>query len=412
MKKIFFIVCIVIIYSNAVNAQATKGISLEEILQLGLEMNPDILRAKQEINSARGRTLQAGRIPNPEVGFTYNEIPSRVKFGSANEKDFGLSQSFEYPSKRSNRISVAEVDEQIAATTVEQITARVLSDIKKSYVNAQSAQVIVRSIETQIGLFQDFQHTVANKYKTGESKYLDVLRIEIEVARLHNELIEAKNNYSSSLTELKNNIGDSTSVLYEPIDSLVYTPMSADRDSLVNLYLNKSNSIQITRLQIAKQENVLSLAQTSYYPDFGVGLAYQQRTPSSSFLGVEMKVSVPLWFWQEPRGQVEEASAQLNIAQLQQRSVERRIRNNLNTAYASVQFTEQRVKNYVQVLQKGLYDMLNAALTQYRNNQIDLLNLFDIYRTYRQTQTEYIRSIANYQHALVEFEVAAEIFSE
>lgn len=412
MKNIFLIVCAAFVYIITLNAQTTKEISLQEALQLGLEMNPAILQAKQEINSARGRTSQAGKISNPEIGFAYNEIPSGVKLGLANEKDFSLSQSFEYPTKRSNRISVATVDEQIAMTTVEQVTARVSANIKKSYINTQSARVIVRSIETQIALFRDFQNTVSNKYRTGESKYLDVLRIEIEVARLLNELIEAKNIYSSSLAELKNNIGDSTSTLYEAQDSLVYAPINNNKDSLINLYLSRSSSLHLTRLQIAKQENVISLAQTSYYPDFGVGLAYQQRTPSSTFLGVEVKVSVPLWFWQEPRGQIEEASAQLSIAELQQRSVVRRIRNNLNTAYINVQSTEQQVKNYEQVLQKGLNDMLNVALTQYRNNQIDLLNLFDIYRTYRQTQTDYIRSIANYQRAVAEFEVAAEIFSE
>ncbi len=409
MKKAFLVVCVLLMNSNSITAQAIKNISLLEAISLGLNKNPDILLAQQEINSARARILQAGRIPNPELGFTFNEIPSGYKFGSANEKDISISQSFEYPTKRSNRISTASFDEQLSIATVEQIKVRVTANIKKSYINAQYAQIIVRSIETQISLFVDFQNIVTNKYKTGETKYLDVLRVEVETARLQNELVAAKNNYFTVQTELKNSIGDSVTVLYAPEDSLVFTPTSNNKDSLITLYTQRSNTLTLTRLRINKQERVLSLAQTSYYPDFGVGLAYQHRTPSNSFLGVEVKVAVPLWFWQDPQGQVEEASAQLSIAELRQRSIERKIRNNMNSAYANVQSAEQQVKNYEQILQKGLNGILTVALTQYRNNQLDLLNLFDVYRTYRTTQTEYIRSVANYQRALAEFEVAVEI---
>lgn len=134
------------------------------------------------------------------------------------------------------------------------------------------------------------------------------------------------------------------------------------------------------------------MAQTSYYPDFGVGLAYQQRTPSNSFLGVEFKIAVPLWFWQEPRGQTEEATAQLTIAELQRLTIERKIRNNLSAAFINVEATEKQIWNYNQILRKGLSDILNVALTQYRNNQLDILNfLIFIELTEQRKQIMFVR---------------------
>ncbi len=401
--------CILFIFKNVTEAQITKNISLQEAIQLALETNPDILQAKQEINVARGRILQSGRIPNPEVGFTFNEILPNNKIGSANEKDISISQSFEYPTKRSSRVSVASFDEQLAIITVEQMKVRVSVNVKKSYINTQYLHAIVRSTQMQIELFQDFQKIVSNKYKTGESKYLDVLRIEVEIAHLQNELVEAENNYFVSQTELKNIIGDSRGTLYAPEDSLTYTSTNYNKDSLFAVLIQQSNTLQLAGMRIDKQKINLSLAQTSYYPDFGVGLAYQQRTPSNSFLGVEFKIAVPLWFWQEPRGQTEEATAQLTIAELQRLTIERKIRNNLSAAFINVEATEKQIWNYNQILRKGLSDILNVALTQYRNNQLDILNFFDIYRTYRTTQTDYVRAVANYRRALAELEVAAEI---
>jgi cobalt-zinc-cadmium efflux system outer membrane protein len=394
---------------SLITAQTTKNISLQDAISIGLEVNPDILQAMQEIKSARGKVLQAGKIPNPEIGFTFNEIPSGYKVGAANEKDISISQAFEYPTKRNNRISSTSYDERIAIATVEQIKAKISARIKMAYINAQFAQITIRTIETQVSMFRDFQASVTDKFKTGETKYLDVLRIEVETSRLQNELLEAKSNYFKSQSELKNRIGDSNSVFYSPKDSLQFIPVFADKDSLVVSMIRQSNALILNRLRIEKQESNLTLAQSSYYPDFGVGLAYQHRTPSSSFLGVELKVAVPLWFWQEPQGQVEEASAQLSIAELQLRSIERKIRINLNSAFTNVQSAEQQAKNYEQILNKGVKDIMSVALSQYRNNQLDLLNLFDVYRAYRSTQAEYIRSIVNYQQALVEFELAAEL---
>ncbi|MDP1675910.1 MAG: TolC family protein [Bacteroidota bacterium] len=412
MRNTFLVVCIMLMNSSFITAQTIKNISLQEAISIGLTVNPDILQAKQEIRSARGKMLQAGKMPNPEIGFSFNEIPSGYKVGLSNEKDISISQSFEYPTKRSNRISSASFDEQIAVAGVEQIKAKVSAGIKKAYINVQFAQITIRTIETQVSMFWDFQSLVTDKFKTGETKYLDVLRIEVETSRLQNELLEAKSNYFKMQSELKNGIGDSSSVFYSPKDSLKFIPVFADKDSLIELMTRQSNALVLNRLQIEKQESNLTLAQSSYYPDFGVGVAYQQRTPSSSFLGVELKVAVPLWFWQEPQGQVEEATAQLSIAELQLRSVERKIRNNLNSAFTNVQSTEQQVKNYEQILNKGVKDIMSVALSQYRNNQLDLLNLFDVYRAYRTTQAEYFRSVANYQHALVEFEIAAELSIE
>jgi cobalt-zinc-cadmium efflux system outer membrane protein len=408
VKSLFLVVCVLWTFVEVCYAQATKSISLHEAITMGLESHPDILQAFQEITSAKGRILQAGKIQNPELGISFNEVPSGYKVSSANEKDISFTQSFEYPAKRSGRISVATLDEQRAVAVVQQLKARIAANIKKAYIDAQYAGIVVHIIEQQITLLRDFTQIVSNKYKTGESTYLDVLRMEIETASLQNELLDAQKNNLSMQTILKNNISDSTAVLYIPMDSLYFTPMSSNKDSLISSLFARSHTRKIAEMLIRREESRLSLAKTNYYPDFGLGLAYQQRTPSSSFLGVELKVSVPLWYWQEPQGITEEASAQLSIAEIQMLSIERRIRNNISSAFVSVQASEQQVKNYEQVLQKGLTEIMDVAMAQFRNNQIDLLNLFDIYRLQRKTRAEYIRSVANHRRAVAELESAAE----
>lgn len=406
------------------NENRNTTLSLNEVIEIALANNPSILAAQKEIDAAKGRTLQAGRIPNPEFGISWSETPTNFNIGNADEREIGIVQPIEFPGRRSSRISAATLDEQLAAAFVEQIKVQIAANVKKAYVNTQSAQMIVGSIEKQIELLRDLQNTITDKYKTGETKYLDVLRIEVETTRLQNDLIEAKNNSFISLTVLKNSIGDSIVTLYAPKDTLSFSPIIGGKDSLMKALMQHSHTLQLARLSIERQQNILSLARTSYYPDFSIGLSHQRVAEQPPFnannfngvttnsLGIQLGVSVPLWFWQEPQGQVEEATAGLSIAEIQMQLLERTIRNNMNRAHTSVQSAEQQVKNLQQILQKGFTDILNVAGTQYRNNQLDLLNLFDIYRTYRTTQIDYFRSVANYQQAVVELEISSEVFSE
>ena len=412
MKTIFTVAFALFMMSTIMRAQAPVPISLHDAVTLGLSLNPEILQGTQQIKAAAGKVMQAGKVPNPELGIAINEVPSGYKIGSANEKDISITQSFEYPAKRETRIARASLDEQWIATAVEHRKIQLSARIEKAYIDAQRAKISLNIIEEQISLLGDIQRIVSNRYASGEAKYLDVLRIEIEATRLRNTLLDAKNELRSSLMILKNAVGDSSVSLYYPSDTLQYVPFVVDQDSLTASSTSRSNARRMAELQMKQQETSLSLARSNYYPDFGVGLAYQRRTPANSFLGIEMKVSVPLWFWYEPQGLVEEASAQLSISQLNMMSVDRRIRNNIAMSIAMVQSTEQQVKNYEQVLQQGLKEILDVATSQYRNNQIDLLNLFDTYRTQREIRGEYYRAIASYRHAVVDLGTAAELSME
>ncbi|OYV84551.1 MAG: hypothetical protein B7Z63_06745 [Ignavibacteriae bacterium 37-53-5] len=54
-------------------------------------------------------------------------------------------------------------------------------------------------------------------------------------------------------------------------------------------------------------------------------------------------------------------------------------------------------------------DELRAGLAAYQNNQVDALNLFDIYRTYRATKIEYARALYHLLAAKAELEASAEV---
>jgi cobalt-zinc-cadmium efflux system outer membrane protein len=403
--------------------QAEK-VSLQEAIRLAMENNPNVLRARKEIDAAGGRILQAGRIPNPELEASWNETPTNFNIADADERDVGIRQQIEFPGKRSNRIDVATHERSIVEFVLERTKTLVTAQVKSAYYNLLLSQEVVRSLQEQIKLFKDLQDLLTSRYQAGQANYLDVIRVKVEITRLSNDLAEALRENRLRKSQLNLIIGLSADQPFEASDSLSYTPLSVDRDSVVNRLLSKSATLMIAQRSIVRQQSLLSLAKTSYLPDFSLGLFHQRRAEEPPFdanrflgtttnsVGIQLGVSIPLWFWQEPKGQVQEAAALVDIASLTYASVERRVKANVSNAFDLLKVMETQLKVFDETLLLDSQDILSTAIAQYQNNQIDILNLFDVYRTYRATKVEYARALYNYAAALTSLEAAAELPAE
>jgi len=415
VKNIFLIVGVLLMYSDSINAQTTKNISLPEAIRLGLEMNPDILQAKQEINAARGRILQAGRIPNPELSLTYNEVPTNFSFGVANEKDIGFSQTIEFPGKRGLRIDVAGHGKPIAEFSLARTQTIISANVKRVYYQSLLAGEVVANLKFTISLLADFLKTVTERYEAGASKYLDVIRAKVELTRMKNDLVEAQREERTRLGELNVLLGRIGSTPIILSDSLTYHPLGISQDSAAEFYMSQSNFLKIVERETQRRQSVLNFARTSYLPDFSVGAALQNRpgalspTGSSTFFGIQIGASIPLWYWQGPKGEVQEAEASLSISNFRITAARLRVQQNILNAFRSASVAQELLQVFDTSLLRDVEDELRAGISAYQNNQIDALNLFDIYRTVRATKIEYSRALYNLLAAQAELEVAGEI---
>jgi len=406
---------LVLFVALVASAQTTEKLSLNNALTIALNNNPEISAAQKEIDAALGRVLQAGRIPNPELSVTFNEVSTNFNFGDAGEKDVGLSQAIEFPGKRGSRIEVAEHGKSITEFSLLRTKAIVSAKVKRAYYQSLLAGEVVSNLEFTITLLSDFLRTVTERYQAGASKYLDVIRAKVEVTRLRNDLVEAKREQQTRLGELNVLLGRTGSTPVVLSDSLTYQLLGIPQDSAVELYANQSNFLKIVEREAQRSQSVLNLARTSYLPDFSLGVALQKRpgtispAGSSNYLGFQFGATVPLWFWQGPRGEVQEAEALLDVSSIRIAATRLRVQENILSAFRSASVAQEQLQVFDISLLRDVEDELSAGISAYQNNQVDALNLFDIYRTFRATKIEYARALYNLLAAKAELEVAGEV---
>ena len=204
-------------------------------------------------------------------------------------------------------------------------------------------------------------------------------------------------------------------------DSLMHQSISMHEDSVVQFYVRTSNFLQIAESESQRNQSLFALANTSYLPDFSLGFSLQNRAEQPPFnennfhgistrsFGLQFGISVPLWFWQGPRGEVQEAEALLDISKVRISSARLQVQQNILSAFRSTSVAQEQLRSFDTSLLQDAHDALRAGINAYQNNQIDVLNLFDIYRTYRATKIEYARALFNLLTAQAELEVAGEL---
>jgi cobalt-zinc-cadmium efflux system outer membrane protein len=404
-----------------VSVWGQEKLSLDNAIDIALQNNTDILRAEREVDAATGRILQAGRIANPEFGVEWNGTPTNFNLGDADERDITLSQSIEFPTRRARRIDVANVEKDIVGLRLDRKKLLVRAEVSRAYYRAVYSQQIVSNLRSQIELLKDVSSIIQSRYEGGSVGYLDVIRAKVELTRTGNDLTEAQREQRIRYADIQILLGRNADENVELTDSLALDLIPTKPDSLLQHLIETSNALRIVRRAVQRGENNLSLAKTTYLPDFDLGIAFQHRTQEPPFsandftgttnnaLGIRFGVSIPFWFWQEPKGQVQEASTLVDIAKLNEGRTAREIRASILAAISGVNVAAEQVRVFRTSLLIDVDDILATGIQQYRNNQIDMVNLFDIYRTSRTARGEYLRALLNYAVARADLDVAAEL---
>ena len=86
-----------------------------------------------------------------------------------------------------------------------------------------------------------------------------------------------------------------------------------------------------------------------------------------------------------------------------------RVQNNIMTAFRNASVAQEQLRIFDATLLRDAEDELRAGISAYQNNQIDALNVFDIYRTYQATKSEHARALHNLLAAKADLEIACEV---
>jgi cobalt-zinc-cadmium efflux system outer membrane protein len=390
----------------AVEPIAQPSLMLRDLIHETLERNPELVAARKQWEASSQRIVQARSLDDPTLSVHLWNFPQTFNVTRADNSIFGLSQNFPFPGKLALKGEIAsrsaERTEQVLHGKERELIAR----LKQAYYDLFLAHKAIQIHHEQVELLRQFAEIANAKFRTGKGSQADVLKAQVELSVLHQQLPVLEQRRETAAALLNTLLDrDPLSPLGVPQEPFLI-PLDTTIDDLHRLALNVRPELKAAELTVRHSEQSHALAQRQYYPDFNVAFQRFQNFQVNDGFGAYVAMTIPFSFWTKPKydAGVQEAAASVAAARAQQHQLENLTRFQVKDLLAKVRATEQVATLYHTTILPQAVQNLEAARVGYRTGKGGFLDLIDTQRALRGFQYEYYRALVEREHRLAELE--------
>jgi outer membrane protein TolC len=393
--------------------EITEESGLDDYIRIGLRRNPELKSFFYEWKAALKKVPQAFSLPDPQVTYTDYLEPVETRVGPQN-KAFSISQKIPFPAKLWSRKARAFKAAEIVYYKFEKQRLNLIFQMTDAfYEYAYLARAIVVTQEN-MKLLSNIESVAQTKYASNLTRNQDLLKVQVELGKLENELLTFKD-LKSALTARLNallNFPEDHQLPF-PGENLEDMKMTREYDALADLVkeLRDNNpELKSSLKNIEKEQENLKLAKREYFPDLTVGVTTidtkEAMNPGTIDSGkdplmVMFSVNVPVWFNRLNAG-VEEARSSLKAAEAQYQNKGNELYSRLALTHYKMNDAFRQARLYKDALIPKAAQTLNATRSGYEAGSVDFLSLIDAQRMLLNFQLSYYRFHANYHQRLME----------
>ncbi|WP_379094036.1 TolC family protein [Pedobacter sp. UC225_65] len=382
-----------------------KNLSVEDAIHIALKNNTEVRAKSLEVLAMQSKKRTAGELPKLDLNAQLGQYNS-TNFDNA----FELSQSIPFPTLFGAKRALVNAEVK-SKEWQQQITENELKNQVRSYyyqlVYLQYNKTKLQYLDT---LYIDFVKAAALRFKTGESKKLELSTAETKRGEISLLLQQNETYISNAYQNLKTLMNTKTDFSianpprYEPlmVSALLDSTAIANHPIVRSLYQNA-----LIAEQNIKVEKALAL------PDFKVGynnqslIGFQNINGEERYFGagkrfsaVSFGIAIPLTFGAN-KARVQSLNYQTQAAeataQYQQQQLETQLKNALQQYH---QYREQ----YNYYLQKALpnaAEIVQGAKLGYRTGDINYVEYLYALQTATDIELKYLEAIQQVNQAVV-----------
>jgi len=385
----------------------------DQLVQEAVENNPEILGATQKWEVYKEKIPRISALPDPMLGFGIVNLPTNFSFRDEDMtmKEISISQMFPFPGKRALMGEAANEEAQAVSKEVDEKANNIIRDVKNAYWDLSHVYRATEVTRRNKDILASLARTTEARYAVGEGIQQDVLKAQVEISRMLDELImlgQQQTDIEARLCSLLNRSGDC--LIGEP-EELVFRKFPVALQELQNAALETNPALARMKNMIAAKEKDLQSAKLEYYPDITVRFAYGQRDDSPEMnrrdvLTGMLEVNLPVYYKSKQDRKVAEAVAEIRVLEAQYRGM----KNEIFYMIASMVSMLERVERQLALYRTGIIPQagvqVQSALSAYTVNRVDLMSLLDSQMTLYRYELEYHGALTEYEKNLAGLEAA------
>ena len=388
---------------------AQEPLALEPLIEEARKNNSDILAAKKRYEAAKARIPQAKSLDDPVIGLKFQKAkgsPVNVDSTPAMERMLSLSQMLPWFGKLPLKGKIALVESQMFAAEYKNKDLEIINKVKNAYYD-----LFMNYKETE--LREESLKFLENTVKIAEAEYIigkiaqeDVIKLNLEIAKLSNDIVNLKQEKGVKETRLN-------SLLNRPLEGVLGRPfleeggplLKPDLDSLYEMTLANQPELLVLSYAIEKNKYAKSLAKKSFFPDLMAGIVMRGITAGTvGPWDLMLSFTAPLWFWFKQRYEVKEAIADLDEAQAAYQAMKNKVLTETKDSLVKTMIAGNKINLYKNSQIPLLESSIESSLSSYRSGKGDIMMLLDSERMLIATRIDYYRALVDYHMNLADLE--------
>lgn len=384
-------------------ASQVSELLLDAAVEQALAENPELAQMRSRARAAAEMPSQAGALPDPRIGLDVMED----RAVDMREYRYRIAQEFPFPGKRGLNREVAAHDALAMADEVEEMRLTLVRDVKSAWWGLYYLDRALETVARNQALLRQFVTIAQTKYTVGTGLQQDVLLAQLELSKLLDMELMLQGERRDREAELN-------MLLNRPTDESVRLPLSVSEElppvpgeeRLLARAETARPLLRAARRQVDAAQSRLALARRDYYPDFMLGLRYDDREMIREQIMLEFSMTVPLYAASKQSRMVEQRSQELGGRTDALQATRQRVRREISQALANL----RRSRGQALLLKTGILPQarqtVQSMLAGYQVNKVDFLNLVNAQVSLYDYETRYWKNLSETNQALAALEAA------
>jgi outer membrane protein TolC len=376
-------------------------------------ISPRLIAASAETRAAQARIGPVRRLPDPQLqlGLMNRDLPGFGLNDPLGMNQIQVMQMVPFPGKRGAAERTATARADATSARAGDIRLELRNQLAAIFYDLYAVDQAVVVAASSQSLLRNVAATAQSMYAVGEGRQADVLRAQVEVDRMSEEIVRMRAMREGLAARLN-------AILDQPQDSLVATPELPafphdlpSLDSLIAGAVGTRPVLVAGKDEIRAADEARQLAGREIWPDLQLGAIYGWRTMpeggTDHMLSLMLGFSLPIWAGSRQNQMKAEADAMIVAAQSDLAALIADTRGRLASAYAELRQARQLQELYRTTLLPQVRATVVASQSAYRVGDVNLMTLLDSEMTLNRYEQELFQLQASEGKSWAELEMLA-----
>jgi cobalt-zinc-cadmium efflux system outer membrane protein len=384
---------------------------LDDYVSIALRDNPGIARAIRQVQVLGYQVPQVTSLDDPMI----NVIPPT---GNMLETAAGMmdgavsvSQKLPFPGKLSARGRIVEDAVRMALATLADTRIATVAQVQKAYYSYYLADVSIQITRQSEQLLRQIHDVAGARYKAGAATQQDVLRAEVELYGLQNELITLEQQRATARALLNTLMNRSADAPLPPPRAFELAQVEWKLPQAMQQAVKSNPRLTRLQAQIERDLETLKLARLNYFPDLTVGSTYTfisssgispVRTGDDAW-SLAFGLNLPVW-WQRLRARVLEGNAQTLASVEEYNDLRNRLVFELQDTLVKIDTQYRQALLLHDLIVPRAWQTVTVSTSTYQAGTLEFTALIDNWRKWLDFSLGYQRALAELEQRFADLQ--------